>query len=81
MVLSPIIPGSGNTWVRHLLQLATGKQTGSIFHELRLKRNGFPGEGLTDGSVVAIKTHNLHMYEWNWISRHKFCPKIIPRVN
>ena len=38
-------PGSGNTWVRHLLQLATGKQTGSIFHELRLKRNGFPGEG------------------------------------
>ena len=54
-------PGSGNTWVRHLLQLATGKQTGSIFHELRLKRNGFPGEGIIDGSVVAIKTHNLHM--------------------
>ena len=41
----PPEPGSGNTWVRHLLQLATGKQTGSIFHELRLKRNGFPGEG------------------------------------
>lgn len=53
-------PGSGNTWVRHLLQLATGIQTGSIFNELRLKRNGFPGEGITDGSVVAIKTHNLH---------------------
>ena len=52
-------PGSGNTWVRHLLQLATGIQTGSIFHEMRLKRNGFPGEGITDGTVIAIKTHNL----------------------
>ena len=52
-------PGSGNTWVRHLLQLATGIQTGSIFNEQRLKRNGFPGEGITDGTVIAIKTHNL----------------------
>ena len=52
-------PGSGNTWVRHLLQLATGIQTGSIFNEQRLKRNGFPGEGITNGSVIAIKTHNL----------------------
>ena len=52
-------PGSGNTWVRHLLQLATGIQTGSIFNELRLKRNGFPGEGIVNGSVIAIKTHNL----------------------
>ena len=52
-------PGSGNTWVRHLLQLATGIQTGSIFHEQRLKRNGFPGEGINDGSVLVIKTHNL----------------------
>ena len=52
-------PGSGNTWVRHLLQLATGIQTGSIFNEQRLKRNGFPGEGIVNGSVIAIKTHNL----------------------
>ena len=52
-------PGSGNTWVRHLIQLATGIQTGSIYHELRLQRNGFPGEGISNGSVVAIKSHHL----------------------
>ena len=28
--LTSTVPGSGNTWVRHLLQLATGKRTGSI---------------------------------------------------
>ncbi len=29
------VPGSGNTWVRHLLQIATGYQTGSF-----ARRNG-----------------------------------------
>ena len=52
-------PGSGNTWVRHLLQLATGFQTGSHFFDLALKLGGFPGEGISDGSVIAIKAHNL----------------------
>ena len=56
-------PGSGNTWVRHLLQLATGIQTGSVYHERKLKLGGFPGEGLTDGSVIAIKAHNLQRYQ------------------
>lgn len=53
------IPGSGNTWVRHLLQLSTGILTGSIFHDGMLKRSGFAGEGITDGSVIAIKDHMI----------------------
>ena len=36
-------PGSGNTWVRYLLQQATGIITGSIYKDRALLRNGFPG--------------------------------------
>lgn len=36
-------PGSGNTWVRYLLQQATGIITGSIYKDHALLRNGFPG--------------------------------------
>ncbi|XP_071092902.1 WSCD family member AGAP003962-like [Haliotis cracherodii] len=51
-------PGSGNTWVRHLLQQMTGIATGSIYIDEELRHNGFPGESLSNGSVVAVKTHN-----------------------
>ncbi|XP_048240954.1 WSC domain-containing protein 2-like [Haliotis rufescens] len=50
-------PGSGNTWMRHLLQELTGIYTGAIYKNKKLMENGFPGEGRTDGTVVAIKTH------------------------
>nr|XP_002735861.2 PREDICTED: WSC domain-containing protein 2-like [Saccoglossus kowalevskii] len=53
-------PGSGNTWVRHLLQQATGIYTGSIYNDKSLKREGFDGEGFTDNSVIVVKTH-----EWD----------------
>ena len=36
-------PGSGNTWLRYLLQQATGIITGSIYKDHALLRNGFPG--------------------------------------
>lgn len=52
-------PGSGNTWVRHLLQQLTGCPTGSIYRDGDLKQNGFPYEGATKG-VVAIKAHTLY---------------------
>ena len=31
--------------------------TGSIYTDEDLKLNGFPGEGVTDGSVLVVKTH------------------------
>ena len=50
-------PGSGNTWVRYILQEATGIAMGSVYNDPRLKRNLFPGEGIYNRSVLAIKTH------------------------
>ena len=52
------LPGSGNTWVRHLIQLSTGYLTGSTYTDEELKKNGFPAEGITDPlKVIAVKEH------------------------
>jgi hypothetical protein len=51
-------PGSGNTWARYLIQQFTGYLTGAIYNDANLRKNGFPGENVYDGSVIAIKTHN-----------------------
>lgn len=50
-------PGSGNTWVRHLLHQATGLWTGSVYHDRSLSVGGFKGEmkDCGDNSTVAIK--------------------------
>ncbi|CAG4968403.1 unnamed protein product [Parnassius apollo] len=50
-------PGSGNTWLRYLLQQATGIVTGSIYMDYGLRVHGFPAENVTDGSVLVVKTH------------------------
>ena len=50
-------PGSGNTWVRYLIQHISGYITGSVYNDHNLKKMGFPGEGETNGKVIAIKTH------------------------
>ncbi|XP_070204314.1 WSCD family member CG9164-like [Littorina saxatilis] len=53
-------PGSGNTWVRHLLQQATELMTGSMYDDGFLKMAGFPAEGVNNGSVLVVKTHDGH---------------------
>ncbi|XP_064612581.1 WSCD family member AAEL009094-like [Liolophura sinensis] len=60
-------PGSGNTWLRHLIQQATGIATGSVYRDYALKLYGFPGEGVANTSVIAVKTH-----EWGPQERAKF---------
>ena len=50
-------PGSGNTWVRHLLQQATGIYSGSVYNDKGLKRAGFSGEDIQDSTVLGVKTH------------------------
>ena len=50
-------PGSGNTWVRGLLQEVTGLCTGGVYCDITLRQNGFPGEGIRSGVVLAVKTH------------------------
>ena len=59
---SPIVAlvsfhGSGNTWLRYLLEQATGYYTGSIYCDSALKAV-FPGESVASGNVVAVKTHH-----------------------
>ena len=43
----------------------TGILTGSVYDDVDLKRNGFPGEALSDNSVLVIKTHDVtpQLYE------------------
>ena len=40
-------PGSGNTWMRHLIETATGFFTGSVYNDKGLHQNGFKGERLS----------------------------------
>lgn len=65
-------PGSGNTWLRYLIQQATGVYTGSIYTDYGLIKNGFPAENVVDGSVIVVKTHMKGQNE-----REKFNKAII----
>ena len=58
-------PGSGNTWVRQLLEAASGVCTGSTMCDMSLRYAGFTGERITSGSVLVVKTHKAAP---NWIS-------------
>lgn len=49
--------GSGNTWLRYLIEQATGHYTGSIYCDETLK-SVFPGEFVVSGNVITIKTHH-----------------------
>ena len=62
-----ILSGSGNTWLRYLLQQASGILTGSVYKDYALLKNGFPAESIANGSVSVVKTH-----EFGLESRNKF---------
>ena len=46
-------PGSGNTWLRYLLQQATGIITGSVYKDHALLRNGFPGKFVINQEMIT----------------------------
>lgn len=50
-------PGSGNTWVRDLLEAVTGVCTGAYCCDISLRATGFTGEYIQSGSVLVVKTH------------------------
>lgn len=52
------LPGSGNTWVRQLLEAATGICTGSMWCDGSLRANHFCGEGQHSESFLVIKDHS-----------------------
>ena len=50
-------PGSGNTWLRYLIQKSVGYVTGSVYFSEMLYKNGFPGEKFVNGSAIVVKSH------------------------
>ncbi|XP_002124015.2 sialate:O-sulfotransferase 1-like [Ciona intestinalis] len=52
-------PGSGNTWVRHLLEGSTGLYTGSWYIDEDLFSKGFFGEGESamEATTLTVKFH------------------------
>lgn len=50
-------PGSGNTWVRQLLETASGICTGSVMCDMSLRHSGFIGENINSGSTLVVKSH------------------------
>lgn len=59
--------GSGNTWVRGLLEKATGICTGAIYCDAALRNSGMIGELVTGSSVLVVKTHTPD-YQWLGVS-------------
>ncbi|XP_053691158.1 WSCD family member AAEL009094 [Sabethes cyaneus] len=57
-------PGSGNTWLRYLLQQATGILTGSVYKDYGLLKSGFPAENVANSSVLVVKTHEWGPNAW-----------------
>ena len=63
-------PGSGNTWLRFLIQKTTGYVTGhahglskedldkyTVLNYDTFFHHGFPGEVIFDGSAIVVKSH------------------------
>ena len=57
------IPGAGCTWVRSLLEGATGICTGAIYCDQALRLGGYVGEFIHSGSVLVVKTHTSD-HQW-----------------
>lgn len=55
--------GSGNTWVRGLLEKSSGFCTGFNFCDYVMRMKGFVGENINSGSVLVVKTHTK-MPQW-----------------
>ena len=54
------LPGAGNTWVRFLIEQATGIVTGSVYSDIVLYRS-LKGEMTNpiNEETIAVKTHNI----------------------
>lgn len=62
-------PGSGNTWLRGLLETATGICTGFEFCDISMRVKGFAGENIVSGAVSVVKTHGYPRWK-NKMTRH-----------
>ena len=56
--------GSGNTWVRAILERTTGICTGYSICDYMTRVRGFIGESIQSGSVLVVETHDPSP-QWN----------------
>ena len=55
-------PGSGNSWVRQLLESATGIYTGAVYCDPAYVKAGMIGELIDTNNVLTVKTHYVPSY-------------------
>ncbi|XP_077966625.1 sialate:O-sulfotransferase 2-like [Styela clava] len=62
-ILLASYPGSGNTWIRYLIEIATGIYTGSVYNDADLYEGGMLGQFLPafSGRIVVVKDHLLEL--------------------
>ena len=64
-------PGSGNSWVRQLLETTTGIYTGTYKDcDISYIANGMIGEGVYTDNVIAVKIHFVTKGEVPWFHGH-----------
>ncbi|XP_069973835.1 sialate:O-sulfotransferase 1-like isoform X2 [Penaeus vannamei] len=77
-------PGSGNTWIRYLLEAASGVFTGSVYTDVEIKNAGYLGEGdrASSGRTLVQKTHGAALTKVanDLVSRYKFIKAEVPLV-
>ena len=56
------IPGSGNYWIRYLIQKTTGYMTGTNLKEY--DKPGYPAGHIANGSVIVIKDHLVYIKDY-----------------
>ena len=76
------LPGSGNTWTRHMLQQATRRYSTSVYCDRKLERSGFPAECLAVTNStrfysygIVTKTHYPAMKVGHGRTRKDLKPK------
>ena len=64
-------PGSGNSWVRQLLETTTGIYTGTYkdCDDFYIS-NGMIGEGVYTDNVIAVKIHHTNANDLKWLYGH-----------
>ena len=65
------IPGSGNSWVRQLLESTTGIYTGAVYCDPSYVTAGMIGEGMTTNNVLVIKLHYAPTFVKNYLHNDK----------
>ena len=64
-------PGSGNSWVRQLLESSTGIYTGAVYCDVAYINVGMFGEGVMTNNVLAVKLHHEPTYASKFVNSDK----------